>query len=459
MLNHLMRRVPQSRRYPIRLSLFLSYLLNALLWPALLTALPASATQIPQATAAARHQQQQEAARQVRPENYDLSRYPITAANERHWRIILWNTAVTEPQAAYVSETIAQILTLSVRPRLSEAATQTVDRALPVATQLYLSDPSRYPHLEQQFLQIIAQSRDPQWIGMALSALTKAGTKPDQHQQWRDRIQQRFPNWAETVPLYTTIRDTLHRDNPQPLPPLSDLLSWSIAPNQLQLYVFCRPDRGVLCQAILKDRSGKFVRQSDGQLWTVSLAGRSLHNLSWNFTHGQTPQGIYRIEGTVPQPDTAFFRAYGLFPLVQLFVPFESDARQFLPNPSLMTYQTLLPPTWRNYFPIQQSYWAGKAGRGEFRIHGSGEAPSFFSNNSRYPASAGWNPAIGCLSALEQYDETGKLQQADMPKILEALTAAGGANFTGYLVVVDVPGANTPLTLEELETAIAAPSS
>jgi hypothetical protein len=248
-------------------------------------------------------------------------------------------------------------------------------------------------------------------------------------------------------------------DNPLELPPLKDLLDWTIAPGQPQMYVLCRPDRGVLCQTILKDGNGEFVREN-GQLWSVPLALRSIHQLSWVFSRGQTPQGIYRIQGTVPQPDMEFFRAFGQFSLVNLFVPFEAGAREFIPGQrgkfagTLTTYQSLLPPSWRSYFPMQQTYWAGKAGRGLFRIHGSGEATTFFSNNSRYPLSADWNPTIGCLSARELYDDSGRLLEADMPKILAALRSIGGNNFTGYLMVVEVPGADTPVQAE-LQAALA----
>jgi hypothetical protein len=84
-------------------------------------------------------------------------------------------------------------------------------------------------------------------------------------------------------------------------------------------------------------------------------------------------------------------------------LPFESGVKSFVPTQStnfiqnIQNYQTLLPASWRGYTPIEQAYWAGKLGRSRIRVHGSGEFPSFFANNSRFPQSAGWNPAIGCL--------------------------------------------------------------
>jgi hypothetical protein len=415
----------------------------------------AIAAPIPEATAAARIEQRQQEERQVRPENYDLAQHPI--ANWEFWHNMLWVTAIVEPREPYVTEAIAQILSMQ-RPDLSAAEQRTIDMTMAIANQLYLSDPTFHADLKPAFEQILTQSTDPFWIAIALSALTKAGATPPQRQHWMNQIRQRFPNWQQDAHLYSTLREVEAIDQPPALPPLSDLLNWTIAPHELQLYVLCRPDRGVLCQTVLKNSDGEFLRQNS-ELWSVPLLLRSLHNLSSVFTRGQTPQGIYRIEGTVPQPDTEYFRPFGLFSLVNLYIPLEPGVQQFVPgSPQLTTlssYQALLPASWQNYFPIQQTYWAGKAGRNEFRIHGTGESPDLFTSNRRYASTAGWNPSIGCLSALELYDGNGQLQQADMPKILNALTATGGtATLTGYVIVVEVPGDELPLSLAEIEQAI-----
>ena len=424
---------------------------------------------VPEATAAARTRQRHHQLRQVHPDTYDLSRYPVTDDNTDRWRNILWTTALVEPQEAYVAETLAGILSLTAQPQLSSDQERVVEMAMQVGIQLYLSNPTLYGPVEEQFLQTIEQSRQPKWVAMALSALVQSDIVPEQLQQLGDRVHQRFPNWARDAHLYPTLWEIASSKKPPDMPPLDELLHWTIAPGQPQLYVLCQPNRGVLCRTVLKDARGEFVRQR-GQLWSVPLLLRSLHaGLAWNFTRGETPQGIYRIEGINP-PETKFFRAFGSFPLVKLFVPYEAGVEQFLPGRSgqwvggLAAYKTLLPPSWRNYFPIQQSYWAGKAGRSLFRIHGSGESTTFFSNSSRFPESVGWNPTIGCLSATEIYDDLGKLQQADMPKILHVLKAAGQAteqvddnlDMSGYLIVVEVMDASTaPIPLKEIEAAIA----
>ena len=411
-------------------------------------------TQLLEATTTVRETYIQEQRSQIHPQNYSRLLHPFTAKNQDHWHNLLWSTGVLEPRKTYVDEAIAYLIAQANSPQLSFDQRHTVEMALQIGTQLYLSDSAAQPHIQRAFLAAVEQTQSTKWVAMAFSALAQAETDPNQRQVLSDRIRQRFPNWHQDLYLRTTLHDIASLDQPQTIPPVEELLDWTIAPDQLHMYVLCAPDRGELCQAILKDRQGNFVREEDGQLWSVPLGLRSLHTgLSWNFTRGETPQGIYRIEGTIPQPDTDYFRPFGQFALVQLFIPHEPGTKSFLPGRTdlkkdapwsggLAAYQTLLPPTWRNYLPIQQTYWAGKAGRNYFRIHGTGEAPDFFSNSHRYPDSIGWNPTIGCLSAIEIYDDAGRLQRADMPKILAALTAIGGENFSGYLTVVEVPDVN-----------------
>ena len=421
----------------------------------------------PKATAAARVAQRQKQERQIRPENYDLSRHPVTDGQERHWRNMLWTTAIVNPSQPFVAQALGQLLSLTAKDDRSEGQIRTIDMALQVGTQLYLSQPTTYAAIGQQFGQTIEHSTDPRWVAMALSALAKAGMPAGNLQRLADRVRQRFPNWSQEEVLYTTLRDVAELLQPTPAPPLGDLLKWSVAAQQPHLYVLCHPNRYVLCQAVLKDSKGEFLREPDptgktaGKLWSVPLLLRSQHNLAWNFFRGNTPQGIYRLQGLVDQPDDEFFLAYGQFPLVNVFAPFESGVKEFLPRKpgkfteNINTYQALLPPTWRNHWGLQQSYWAGKLGRSLIRIHGSGESPDFFSGKGNYSDSYSWNPTIGCLSALEIYNEAGKLLQADIPKILKALIAVGGNQFTGYLIVVDIPrSSQTPLSVAEIEAAL-----
>jgi hypothetical protein len=428
---------------------------------------------VPQAIEAARIQQKLKQTSQVRADNYDLQKHPVSDSEEKHWKNVLWTTAIVEPQDPFVAEALNGILSLSGRSGLSAAQSRTVDMAFQIGTQLYLSYPTVYSRIGQRFVETVERGTDPRWVAMALSGLAKSKISSDQIQQLSDRVRQRFPQWSQNPVLLTTLQDVKEQLSPSAVPPLKDLLNWTIASGQMHLYVICTRDRQALCTAVLKNPQGKFVRAADsnlsasgtkvqpGQLWSIPLLLRSIHGLGWNFTRGQTPQGIYRIEGSTPQPDHKFFRAYGHFSLINLFTPFEAGAQSFLPghpgpfSGNLQSYKALLPTSWRNYDPIDQSYWAGRMGRGLFRIHGSGEAPDFFRKTQRDSVSTSWNPTLGCLSALELYDQTGKLQQADMPKIISTLTSQGGKSLAGYLIVVEIPSlSQKPVSTEDIEAAL-----
>jgi hypothetical protein len=417
----------------------------------------------PKATESARRLQVLDQQQKAAADRFDLAKYPISDRHFTHWQESLWAIGVLTPSQPYVFAALDNVTRLTTAPNLSDPQKAIVDTAMQVSTQLYTLKPAVYGKLKQNFVNTIISSGDPQWVAISLMALAKSASYPLEAdaidpqlanssanqklvQSLIDKVKQRFPKWQQDLHLRTTIQN-LQSTAPANTPNLRDLLKWQIAPDQPHMYVFCRPNRDVLCTTILKDRQGKFVRQPSKQLWSTQLLLQSLHNLDWNFTNGRTPQGLYRMEGISRQPDDEVFHAYGQFSLVNLFLPFEGGVNSFLPSQkgrftgSLEDYQALLPPSWRSYTPLQQAYWAGNMGRSLFRIHGSGAALDFFGSKPAVvnPQNFDWNPTLGCLSAIELYDQHGSLLKADMPKILNALNTVGRGKIEGYLIVVDIP--------------------
>ena len=450
----------------------------------------------PKATSTARKEQILDQQQKSAPSRFDMQKYPVGDRYIQHWQESLWAIGVLAPEKDYALQALENILQMTTAANLTDPQKAIIDTAMQVSHQLYTLKPAVYSRLRPHFVRTIDSSTDPQWVALSLSALAKSaiyppevtGTKSNQNPaiaKLIKNVQTRFPKWSEDLHLRTTIQNiqnssTSPQSNPQlntqankkpSIPDLGELLRWQIAPQQPQMYVLCRPNRDVLCVTLLKDGNGKFVRQKgqkNNQLWSVPLLLQSIHNLDWNFTNGRTPQGVYRMEGISRQPDDEYFHAYGQFALVNLFVPFEDGANRFLPNQKgkftgdLKAYQALLPPTWRNFAPIQETFWAGKMGRSLFRIHGSGAALDFFQNKAATVSASNfdWNPTLGCLSAIELYDDRGSLVKADMPKILNALNTVGKGKIDGYLIVVDVPSnnstdkGNVPITIAEIEKFI-----
>ncbi|MGB0560762.1 MAG: hypothetical protein ACPGVO_03040, partial [Spirulinaceae cyanobacterium] len=296
--------------------------------PALAThpwALKASDLQVynqPQTVPTARVEQLKEQQERIALSRFDLRRHPITDAQETHWRQTLWATAVLEPQRADIAEAVAAIARLTQRPQLSVSQAKTVHMAMQIGTQLYLSNPELYGAIGDRLQETLHSSPHPKWAAMALSALMQNGLDPATAQAELNRLRDRFPR-QDSLVLQIALRDLQEQLTPAALPPLNDLVNWQVAPQQAQIEIFCRPDRDVLCLGLLKDRNGQWLREADGSLWQVPLLARSLHGLRWNYIRGATPQGIYRVEGTMPRSTTTYFRAFGQFPLLKMFMPFE----------------------------------------------------------------------------------------------------------------------------------------
>lgn len=417
----------------------------------------------PKATASARDAQVLDQQQKANPNRFDLNKYPLTQSNATHWQESLWAIGVLAIEEPYAVQALENVLQMTTTANLNDPQKGIIDMAMQVSLELYTLKPAIYGKLQPHFLRTINSSDDSQWVALSLAAIAKsANTDPNQLAKLKLKVQQRFPKWQQDLHLRSTLQnlpsDRLIADSPTTIPNLADLLKWQVAPQQAHMYVFCRPNRDVLCLTVIKDRNGKFLKQGK-QLWSATLLLQSLRNLDWYFTNGRTPQGLYRMEGMSLQPDDEFFHAYGQFSLVNLFVPFEDGVNAFLPNQkgkftgNLQAYQSLLPPSWRTYEPIQQTFWAGNVGRSLFRIHGSGAAIDFFRNKPAVVNTKNfdWNATLGCLSALEIYDDRGSLLKADMPKILDALNTVGKGTIDGYLIVVDVPSpSNQSVTVAEV---------
>ncbi|MCS6782075.1 MAG: hypothetical protein RMI89_00215 [Gloeomargarita sp. SKYBB_i_bin120] len=407
------------------------------LYPSVLGSLLLLGQPQPLATEAARVAQLQQERQRLQRPSYDLARYPLTEAHATHWRRLLWATALQQPQQTFVWRALQQILSRAgaENPTLAEA--HVITQALQVSHLYFRQHPASRTHLRPSLEQVVATSPHPQWVALAVNTLARP-LPLEQRQPLIAQVRRRFPQPSE---LLAVVLQDLEQP-PQPLPPLTDLLAWQAYPSEMQLYVFCPRNRWRPCTLLVKDDRGEFYREQ-GRLWSRQLLSQSVYALEWPFTYGQTPQGLQRVEGRTDSRSGDLFRAYGQFPLVKLFLPFETGVRAFFPpqpgpfRGSLADYLERLPPTWRDYTPLRQSYYAGRLGRNLLRIHGTGDAPTLF---ARPPEGQhDWNPALGCLTALERYGSQGELGQADMPEILRVLASASSGRMTGYLLVVEVP--------------------
>ena len=265
-----------------------------------------------------------------------------------------------------------------------------------------------------------------------------------------DLLQTKFSAGIDTDPPLIMLRDQLKGlKSPETasLKPVSlkELLSPHFLPGNIIMYSFQRKNRNFPGLVIVRNANGLFVTDSTGTIFNVPQLARSITNLPEYIRNGNTPQGIFRMNGF----DVSSNNFIGPSANIQLKLPFEVTPQKFLKDSSFTDtvwkidhYKKLLPKDLQDYLPLYNSYYAGEAGRTEIIAHGTTVDPEYYKGTSYYPHT----PSQGCLSTLEIWD--GKLIKSDQQKLVGALLKAGGAN--GYCVVLELDDNQHAVTLEEL---------
>lgn len=191
---------------------------------------------------------------------------------------------------------------------------------------------------------------------------------------------------------------------------------------------------------------GKFLRAERGSIFNVSQLARAISNLPGYLINGNTPQGIFSIQGI----DTSKNVLIGGTPNIQLVLPFEADAKQFFHSSENLIwdkalYKKLLPESWQEYPPIYEAFYAGEAGRNEIIAHGTTIDLDFYVGQPYYPHT----PTLGCLCTVEVWSgDDGKRIYSDQSALIDALKNL--LAFKGHLIVVEIDDKKSPVTLKDI---------
>lgn len=226
------------------------------------------------------------------------------------------------------------------------------------------------------------------------------------------------------------------------------LLRHSFGPNQPIIISMHRHNRDYPGITIIKKPDGSFLRNPDGSLFYINQLARSLCALPGYMKHGNTPQGIYSIQ-SIENTDSDYI---GPSPALVLSLPYEINYCAFIHQKScsdtawtLTKYSRLLPAGWRDYFPMQEAFYAGQAGRSDIMAHGSALDPALYRGKPYYP----FTPSLGCVTAFEAWrDRDGQLTISDQQALIRAYQAAGGNN--GYFILVEKDHGAGPITWQEI---------
>jgi hypothetical protein len=298
---------------------------------------------------------------------------------------------------------------------------------------------------------IAEKETDPRLFALAAIYLYRVDTRTDHANELKIRMVEKFPGY-DTIPVLDELERYLsdhERYRGGKTPDIAELFAWRTG--MKTLYSFQRWDRDYPGLAVMQNADGSLVRNADGRVAVFRQLARSGPNLPYFITDGNTPQGIYSIQGWAIS-HTPYI---GPTPNIQLILPFEDAWGRFFhleheedgqPVDSLHRYQSLLPAGWRDYVPMMEAWAAGHIGRTEIIAHGTTIDPDYFSGMPFYPLT----PTMGCLCAEELWNPTsGHLLSSEQFNLVSAFLSTPGDK--GYLYVINVDDQRRAVSREEVE--------
>ncbi len=186
------------------------------------------------------------------------------------------------------------------------------------------------------------------------------------------------------------------------LPLKEDFLHPSFLPEQTVLCSFQSKNRNKPGYLMIRLADGTWMKNERGEELKFTQLARSISNLPFYLTNGNTPQGLYKVTGI----DTSTNNWIGPTTNLQLIMPFENKASEFFGTDTAFEkhYNHLLGIHLQQIIGLRESYWAGKTGRTEIIAHGTTINPEFYKEESYYPNT----PSLGCLCSPELWNEKGE---------------------------------------------------
>lgn len=317
-----------------------------------------------------------------------------------------------------------------------------------------------YPDQYIQSIQLLlARETNPMLFAIAAAYSLRYDSSAVNAATIRKRLKEQFPNYSNTTVLleldkyltgYTRFRAPSTND-------LIELFRHQQVVKKKVIYSLQRHNRDYPGMAIVQNADGSFMRYADGRLMVFEQLARAASGLPYFIPDGNTPQGVYSIQGTA----TTYNKLIGPTPNLQLIMPYErkwttffhaGDSTVWTPaNDMMWAYQQLLPPSLRNFNSLTEAYYAGKLGRNSIIAHGTTIDPEYFRNKPWYPLT----PTMGCLCAKELWNvSNGRLLVSDQYNLVSAFISTPGNK--GYLYVIDIDDQKKAVTRFEVEKLVRA---
>lgn len=368
--------------------------------------------------------------------NKNLS-YPLSDSTEENW------------QAAFNAIEVLRYRSLWIDGRIKIAAEQMHHRS--VAFQraalelLYASYPDTF---YQPVKLLLMQTDQPKIFALCANYILQSKHAADDLNFLAVKTQQQLEKNPDNPVLQQLLYAVAQQKNSTAVPSLVSFLQKKYLRGHTLVFSFQRKNRNYPGIVMVRDGNGDFIMDSTGKYFSVPQLARSINNLPGYLSNGNTPEGLFRMKGY----DVSRASFIGPTVNVQLTMPFEKSPKHFYADSSITDtswninyYKNILPKDWKEYYPIYESYYAGKAGRTEIIIHGTTVNPVYYISQSYYPLI----PTLGCLTSKEIWnEENGQRVESDQQKLINALIKAGGAN--GYAIVINIDDEPRPVALYDI---------
>ncbi|QBN17404.1 hypothetical protein [Flavobacterium nackdongense] len=257
-------------------------------------------------------------------------------------------------------------------------------------------------------------------------------------------LESKFKN--SNHPIIQALRNQFQPNyNPISIADLESIIRFNKDKKSKFLYSIQHQDRNKVGKVFIQTESGLLVKEN-GKVIFIDQLARSATNLPMYITNGNTPVGLYKInslhksENVFIGPSLAFVT----------FLPFECDAATFFNSPTtkftLENYLSFFPATLQKNTLLQQTFWAGKAGRTEIHFHGTTIDPNLYIGKEFYPQT----PSMGCLCVNETWDKQGNLIESGQQKLVN--TWLKTPNEKGYAYVLELQESDWKTFEEKMNT-------